>query len=79
MSKHPLNDPVAEEAIGWLVQIQSGDFTPAQQEALDEWRGGCGVCVYTCLHVTYLDAAVVINHSIHECIRCSFGMLLFEQ
>lgn len=39
MSKHPLNDPVAEEAIGWLVQIQSGDFTPAQQEALDEWRG----------------------------------------
>lgn len=38
MSKHPLNDPVAEEAIGWLVQIQSGEFTPAQQEALDEWR-----------------------------------------
>ncbi len=38
MSKHPLNDPVAEEAIGWLVQIQSGEFTPAQQEALEEWR-----------------------------------------
>ena len=38
MSKHPLNDPVAEEAIGWLVQIQSGDFTPAQQQALDDWR-----------------------------------------
>ncbi|QDH65591.1 FecR family protein [Pseudomonas azotoformans] len=39
MSKQPLNDPVAEEAIGWLVQIQSGDFSPAQQQALDEWRG----------------------------------------
>jgi len=38
VSKHPLNDPVAEEAIGWLVQIQSGDFSPAQQQALDEWR-----------------------------------------
>ena len=38
MSQKPLNDPVAEEAIGWLVQIQSGDFTPAQQAALDEWR-----------------------------------------
>ena len=39
MSKQPLNDPVAEEAIGWLVQIQSGEFTPAQQRALDTWRG----------------------------------------
>jgi transmembrane sensor len=39
VSKQPLNDPVAEEAIGWLVQIQSGDFSPAQQQALDEWRG----------------------------------------
>jgi len=39
VSKHPLNDPVAEEAIGWLVQIQSGEFSAAQQQALDEWRG----------------------------------------
>ncbi|WDU64864.1 DUF4880 domain-containing protein [Pseudomonas poae] len=38
MSKQPLSDPVAEEAIGWLVQIQSGEFSAAQQEALDQWR-----------------------------------------
>ncbi|QHF45077.1 hypothetical protein PspS35_15285 [Pseudomonas sp. S35] len=38
MSKQPLNDPVAEEAIGWLVQIQSGEFSAAQQDALEQWR-----------------------------------------
>ncbi|WP_297837278.1 FecR family protein [Pseudomonas sp.] len=38
MSKQPLSDPVAEEAIGWLVQIQSGEFCAAQQQALDAWR-----------------------------------------
>jgi transmembrane sensor len=38
LSNQPLNDPVAEEAIGWLVQIQSGDFSPAQQQALEAWR-----------------------------------------
>ncbi|MCT4497874.1 DUF4880 domain-containing protein [Pseudomonas sivasensis] len=39
MSKRALNDPVAEEAIGWLVQIQSGDFSVEQQAALEVWRG----------------------------------------
>ncbi|MCU1717253.1 DUF4880 domain-containing protein [Pseudomonas sp. 5P_3.1_Bac2] len=39
MSQQPLQDPVVEQAIAWLVQLQSGDFSPTQQAALEQWRG----------------------------------------
>jgi len=38
MNAQRLDDPVAEEAIDWMVRLQSGDFDAAQQAELERWR-----------------------------------------
>lgn len=38
MKETRLDDPVAEEAIDWMVRLQSGDFDDEQQAELERWR-----------------------------------------
>lgn len=38
MKEQRLDDPVAEEAIDWMVRLQSGDFDAPQQAELERWR-----------------------------------------
>lgn len=37
MSVKPLTDPIAEEAISWMVRMRSGDFSEQEQSALHSW------------------------------------------
>ncbi|EIK67836.1 sigma factor regulatory protein, FecR/PupR family [Pseudomonas synxantha BG33R] len=39
MSTDERDDPLLEEAIEWMAQIQSGAFDSQQQRALERWRG----------------------------------------
>jgi transmembrane sensor len=38
MSRDPVQDEVIEEAILWMVRLQSGEFCPQEQQELDRWR-----------------------------------------
>ena len=38
MKEQRLDDPVAEEAIDWMVKLQSGEFDEQQRAELERWR-----------------------------------------
>lgn len=37
MSRKPLADPLVEEAIQWMVRLQSGETTEQERRALEHW------------------------------------------
>lgn len=39
MSQKKLADGIVEEAIEWMVRVQSGDFSTAERQALEHWCG----------------------------------------
>ncbi|EKT4482706.1 DUF4880 domain-containing protein [Pseudomonas putida] len=38
MAESAINDPVAQQAIQWLVQLHSGEMTDAERRAFEKWR-----------------------------------------
>lgn len=38
MSEKPERQRIVEEAIEWMVRLQSGDFSAAEGDALERWK-----------------------------------------
>lgn len=38
MSRKAIADPLVEEAIQWMVRLQSGEISQEERQALEHWR-----------------------------------------